>query len=239
VGAGPIAREGDPKALYFMADAYANGLGGVKADLDQAIQYCQQSSDAGYEPAAYLLAQLYGAKGKQTKAEQYYEQAATFGDTDAMRFLLDPSRSDFKLLDPTMAEAYFVYGTIARDSQITRMLAANRLLGRIGTASPDDDDLCMYLLAQAAPQPSNDQVEPEGHGELGRGSAVSTHAHSDGRILHVSSGGRVPECVGCPREGDVQRPKRTPSGRKSAEAGAIQPLHLGSPSDDAAGSLLV
>ncbi|MEP4888992.1 MAG: SEL1-like repeat protein [Aliiglaciecola sp.] len=70
------AQQGEPNALYNLALAYRFGRG-VKRDLSQAVEYFQQSLDAGFQLAGCRLGDLYGdevEKRNYDLAVKFYEQ---------------------------------------------------------------------------------------------------------------------------------------------------------------------
>ena len=145
-----VATTGDAQALYDLAGAYANGLGGLKVDLDMASHYLQESLDKGYLPAATSLAEISRAKGDLVKAEEYWIQAAEAGDVRAMHVLVDPSVRTATSQDQSRVYRYLTRGCIWGDAQMERMFAS-RILLALPQANPDHH-LAQYLLQSAADQ---------------------------------------------------------------------------------------
>lgn len=152
------AGTGDARASAMLSIAHLEGWGPLKKNLDAAIECASRSFKAGYYPAAYNLGRFYLGAGNQEAAERYFTNAAMLGDVNAMRWLVDPSRG----ADAAKVRQYLVRGVYWRDPQLTRMLAADLLLGRIGLevdeplayrllvlACDDGDIAAMSLLARA------------------------------------------------------------------------------------------
>lgn len=86
----PLAKAGNAKADYWMADLYAHGLGTPK-DEARAIGYLKQAAAKGLVPAEAKLGRLYAA-GDQTvqdfsQAKIWLAKAALRGDAAAERRL--------------------------------------------------------------------------------------------------------------------------------------------------------
>lgn len=86
----PMAHAGDPKAQYWLADMYENGLG-VPPDMAAAISLLDQSAQHGFVPAEQRLGELY-LYGDQTlqdfgRARTWLHDAAVAGDGAAQREL--------------------------------------------------------------------------------------------------------------------------------------------------------
>jgi TPR repeat protein len=86
----PLANEGNPKAQYWLADIYENGLG-VKMDIPMALGLLEKSAVQGFVPAERDLGTLY-LKGNKTlpdfeKARAWLNKAAITGDGEAQRHL--------------------------------------------------------------------------------------------------------------------------------------------------------
>lgn len=86
----PMAHAGDPKAQYWLADMYENGLG-VPPDMAAAISLLDQSAQHGFVPAEQRLGELY-LYGNQTlqdfgRARTWLHDAAVAGDGAAQREL--------------------------------------------------------------------------------------------------------------------------------------------------------
>lgn len=80
----PLADEGNPKAQYWLADIYENGVG-VKPDMAMAIALLEKSAAQGFVPAEGHLGELY-LRGNETlqnfpKAQTWLHKAAIAGDT--------------------------------------------------------------------------------------------------------------------------------------------------------------
>jgi TPR repeat protein len=86
----PLADAGNPKAQYWLADMYENGLG-VKTDMTAAIAWLKKSAGHGFVPAEQRLGELY-LYGDQTlqdfgRARTWLQDAALAGDGAAQREL--------------------------------------------------------------------------------------------------------------------------------------------------------
>jgi TPR repeat protein len=86
----PLADEGNPKAQYWLADIYENGLG-VKPDTAKALPLLEKSAAQGFVPAQRRLGELY-LRGNETlqdfgKAQTWLRKGATAGDAEAQRML--------------------------------------------------------------------------------------------------------------------------------------------------------
>jgi TPR repeat protein len=86
----PLADEGSPKAQYWLADIYENGLG-VKPDARKALGLLEKSAAQGFVPAQRRLGELYlrGNEALQDfgKAQLWLRKAATAGDAEGQRML--------------------------------------------------------------------------------------------------------------------------------------------------------
>ena len=86
----PLAEEGNPKAQYWLADIYENGLG-VKPDPATALDLLKKSAGQGFVPAERHLGVLY-LRGNDTLqdfalAQTWLQKAAAAGDGEAQRQL--------------------------------------------------------------------------------------------------------------------------------------------------------
>lgn len=86
----PLANEGNPKAQYWLADIYENGLG-VKSDPAVALDLLKKSAGQGFVPAERHLGELY-LRGNETMqdfglAQTWLSKAASAGDGEAQRQL--------------------------------------------------------------------------------------------------------------------------------------------------------
>ncbi len=86
----PIAEKGDPKAQYWMADIYENGLG-VKRDMPTSLKWLTKSASQGFMPAQRHLGGLY-LRGDKTLqdfglAQTWLSKAAFAGDNGSQREL--------------------------------------------------------------------------------------------------------------------------------------------------------
>ena len=144
------AKNGDARASYFLAHAYARGYGGGSPDdnLKDAVANFRQSLDGGYFPAAVDLAQIYTHEGDAAKGLQYYELSADLGDVYSMGYLVDPSRCDLIKTDPAKVGHYLQRGRLWQDPQLSRMLGASILLRRAGLQY--DEPLAVNILRWAA-----------------------------------------------------------------------------------------
>lgn len=103
VGSAPIvgvklielsAREGNPKAIALMGDAYSKGRG-VAYDHQKSIRYFLEAARGGNAPAQFILGELldifpdalsleeFSPAPEETTAEYWYEKAAESGITDS------------------------------------------------------------------------------------------------------------------------------------------------------------
>ena len=86
----PLADAGDPKAQYWLADMYENGLG-VRPDMTAAIAWLDKSAHRDFIPAEQRLGELY-LYGNRTlqdfgRARTWLTRAAMAGDGAAEREL--------------------------------------------------------------------------------------------------------------------------------------------------------
>ncbi len=95
VEAGPVAlreaaQAGDAKALYEVANRYAEGRG-VESDLKEAARWYQFAADLGFAPAQYRVGNFYekglGLERDPAKAMMWYQLAAEQGNASAMHNL--------------------------------------------------------------------------------------------------------------------------------------------------------
>ena len=132
----PLADEGNPKAQYWLADIYENGLG-VKPEMATAVALLEKSAAQGFLPAERHLGGLY-LRGNETlqnfgEAQTWLHKAAVAGNGEAEREL----GHIFALglgVAPDRAEAYAWYENAAlngdglakhmRDDILTRMTPA-------------------------------------------------------------------------------------------------------------------
>jgi localization factor PodJL len=93
--AGPIAlreaaAKGDNKALFEIANRYADGRG-VSKDLKKAISWYQKAAEAGFAPAQFRIGSYYekgiGVERSAQKAKELYQLAAEQGNASAMHNL--------------------------------------------------------------------------------------------------------------------------------------------------------
>lgn len=86
----PLAGAGNPKAQYWLADIYENGLG-VTRDMTTAVALLEKSASQGFLPAERRLGALY-LRGNETlqnfgKAQTWLHKAALAGSGEAQREL--------------------------------------------------------------------------------------------------------------------------------------------------------
>lgn len=87
-----LVHSGYPDAMFFFGDCYSRGSLGLDADAKEAFGLYQSAAKAGHAQAAYRVAVCCeigleeggGTKRDPLKAMQWYERAATLGDTPAM-----------------------------------------------------------------------------------------------------------------------------------------------------------
>ncbi len=129
----PLAREGNAKAQYWLADIYQNGLG-VKLDTTKSIALLEKSAAQGFVPAERRLGELY-LQGNETfqdfgKAQKWLLKAANSGDGEAQRVLGNVfARGLGVTMDRTQAYAWYENAALSgdglakhmRDDILTRM----------------------------------------------------------------------------------------------------------------------
>jgi len=81
------AKAGDAKAQWNLGGMYVAGTGGLKADLNAAFDWCQQSADQGFVPAQATLGILFERAGQHALALQWLTLAAKAGDPEAQHNL--------------------------------------------------------------------------------------------------------------------------------------------------------
>ncbi|KAL9009020.1 MAG: hypothetical protein Q9173_005916, partial [Seirophora scorigena] len=87
-----LAQNGYPDALFFLGDCYSRGSLGLQTDAKEAFAQYQSAAKAEHAQAAYRVAVCCeigldeggGTKRDAVKAMQWYQRAATLGDTPAM-----------------------------------------------------------------------------------------------------------------------------------------------------------
>ena len=87
-----LAQNGYPEATFYLGDCYTRGLIGLEIDPKEAFNQYQSAAKAGHAQAAYRVAVCCemgleeggGTKRDAVKAMQWYQRAATLGDTPAM-----------------------------------------------------------------------------------------------------------------------------------------------------------
>lgn len=87
-----LVHSGYPDAMFFFGDCYSRGSLGLVADAKEAFGLYQSAAKAEHAQAAYRVAVCCeigleeggGTKRDPLKAMQWYERAATLGDTPAM-----------------------------------------------------------------------------------------------------------------------------------------------------------
>ncbi len=84
------AANGDPKALFAVANRYADGIG-VDADMAKAAGWYRRSAELGFAPAQYRIGNFYekgiGVDRDIAKAKDWYQRAAEQGNASAMHNL--------------------------------------------------------------------------------------------------------------------------------------------------------
>ncbi len=86
-----LAEEGDMYS-HFILGAYHNyGIGGVKRDFSQAIQYIEKSAELGHYGACFDMGKFYlegkGVEKNNEKAREYFEKAQKGGSVRAKEML--------------------------------------------------------------------------------------------------------------------------------------------------------
>lgn len=75
-----LAQAGNRVSQYKLAAVYANGIGGVKQNMVEAVRWCQKSAEQGYAPAQLSLGMAYyngnGIAKNLTEAVKWLEKAA-------------------------------------------------------------------------------------------------------------------------------------------------------------------
>ncbi|KAL8648433.1 MAG: hypothetical protein Q9210_004993, partial [Variospora velana] len=87
-----LAQHGYPDAMFFLGDCYSRGSLGLQIDAKEAFAQYQSAAKAEHAQAAYRVAVCCeigldeggGTKRDAVKAMQWYQRAATLGDTPAM-----------------------------------------------------------------------------------------------------------------------------------------------------------
>ncbi|KAI4186334.1 MAG: hypothetical protein LQ348_004235 [Seirophora lacunosa] len=87
-----LAQNGYPDAMFFLGDCYSRGSLGLQTDAKEAFAQYQSAAKAEHAQAAYRVAVCCeigldeggGTKRDAVKAMQWYQRAATLGDTPAM-----------------------------------------------------------------------------------------------------------------------------------------------------------
>ncbi|KAL8998963.1 MAG: hypothetical protein Q9169_002069 [Polycauliona sp. 2 TL-2023] len=87
-----LIQNGYPEATFYLGDCYSRGLLGLETDPKEAFGQYQSAAKAGHAQAAYRVAVCCemgleeggGTKRDAVKAMQWYQRAATLGDTPAM-----------------------------------------------------------------------------------------------------------------------------------------------------------
>ncbi len=87
----PLAKEGNAKAQYWLADVYSDEDTGSKPDVAKAQALLEKSAAQGFVPAERRLGELY-LRGTETfqdfgKAQSWLHKAATAGDANAQEQL--------------------------------------------------------------------------------------------------------------------------------------------------------
>ena len=77
----PLAEGGDPKAQYYLAMLYGNGLGAPR-DREQALRWYRLAAEQGHVGAAYKVAAMTDP-GDAAEAAQWYRFAAERGHARA------------------------------------------------------------------------------------------------------------------------------------------------------------
>lgn len=87
-----LAQSGDPDAMFYLGDCYSRGSLGLQTEPKEAFANYQAAAKAGHAQAAYRVAVCCemglddggGTKRDAVKAMQWYQRAATLGNTPAM-----------------------------------------------------------------------------------------------------------------------------------------------------------
>lgn len=87
-----LVSNGDPNAMFYMADCYGQGLLGLQVDTKEAFTLYQSAAKAGHPASAYRTAVCCemgheeggGTKKDPLKAVQWYRRAAALGDVPAL-----------------------------------------------------------------------------------------------------------------------------------------------------------
>lgn len=87
-----LTQNGYPDAIFYLGDCYSRGSLGLQTDPKEAFGQYQSAAKAGHAQAAYRVAVCCemgldeggGTKRDAVKAMQWYQRAATLGDTPAM-----------------------------------------------------------------------------------------------------------------------------------------------------------
>ena len=107
---------------------------GVPQDAGSAKQLFRRSAEAGYAPAADELLKSCVATRDVDGVNWAVSNGLAAGRRAAFRHVLNPSTSDVYGKGPGAVRELLLGGTLDGDPQVTRMLAANILLGPAGPA---------------------------------------------------------------------------------------------------------
>jgi len=85
---------GDPDAPYYLAEFYAQGIGGVLQSDSEAFKYIKLSAERGYPDGQCLLGEIYnnGYLGQATNhslAIEWWKKAAKQGHSEAIGYLTE------------------------------------------------------------------------------------------------------------------------------------------------------
>lgn len=85
---------GDPDAPYYLAEFYAQGIGGVSQSDLEAFKYIKLSAERGYAAGQCLLGEIYdngyiGQPKNRSLAIEWWKKAAKQGNSDAIGYLTE------------------------------------------------------------------------------------------------------------------------------------------------------
>jgi TPR repeat protein len=148
------ADAGNARAYGMLGVAYSNGFGGLHNDPAIVQGLLQRSFAGGYYPALRNLSELAASEGNQAEAHRLLEQAAEYGDDDAMGSLLSSELDGGADTAKDRVRSLLQRGALWENRTISRMYACNLLLGRFGLTP--NDSLAVELLRFDAAGGDND-----------------------------------------------------------------------------------
>ena len=85
---------GDPDAPYYLAEFYAQGIGGATQSDSEAFKYIKLSAERGYADGQCLLGEIYdngyiGQPKNRPLAIEWWKKAAKQGNSNAIGYLTE------------------------------------------------------------------------------------------------------------------------------------------------------